>query len=102
MPFRLCWRTLRRTMRSGGWRITHKNNIFGAQMALALTPRLLRRGLELFAGISVAAVVALFAYYLIRFGDRIDVFLAPFLRLHWGWIAVGLVLASMDWFGGGL
>jgi uncharacterized protein (TIRG00374 family) len=71
-------------------------------VALALTPRLLRRGLELFAGISVAAVVALFAYYLIRFGDRIDVFLAPFLRLHWGWIAVGLVLASMDWFGGGL
>ena len=71
-------------------------------MALALTPRLLRRGLELFAGISVAAVVILFAYYLIRFGDRIDVFLSPFLRLHWAWIAVGLGLASMDWFGGGL
>jgi hypothetical protein len=71
-------------------------------MALALTPRLLRRGLELFAVISLGAVALLFAYYLIRFGDRVDVFLSPFLRLHWGWIAVGLVLASMDWVGGGL
>ncbi|HEV8510137.1 MAG TPA: lysylphosphatidylglycerol synthase transmembrane domain-containing protein [Gemmatimonadales bacterium] len=71
-------------------------------MPLALTPRLLRRGLELFAVISLGAVALLFAYYLIRFGDRVDVFLSPFLRLHWGWIAVGLVLASMDWVGGGL
>src|SRR6185503_2733013 len=71
-------------------------------MALALTPRLLRRGLELFAGISLAAVAILIGYYLIRFGDRIDVLLSPFLRLHWGWVAVGLVLASMDWVGGGL
>src|SRR5882672_7981795 len=71
-------------------------------MALALTPRLLRRGLELFAGISLAGVAILFAYYLIRFGDRIDVFLTPFLRLHWRWMVVGLALASMDWVGGGL
>jgi uncharacterized protein (TIRG00374 family) len=71
-------------------------------MALALTPRLLRRGLELFAGISVAAVAILFGYYLIRFGDRFDVFLTPFLNLHWGWMLVGLALASMDWIGGGL
>lgn len=71
-------------------------------MALALTPRLLRRGLEMFAIISLAGVGILVAYYLIRFGDRLDVLLAPFLRLHWGWMAVGLVLASMDWFGGGL
>jgi len=71
-------------------------------MALALTPRLLRRGLELFAGISVAAVAILIGYYLIRFGDRIDVLLSPFLRLHWGWVVVGLCLASMDWVGGGL
>src|SRR5882762_2365698 len=71
-------------------------------MALALTPRLLRRGLELFAGISLAGVAILFAYYLIRFGDRIDVLMTPFLRLHWGWMAVGLCLASMDWVGGGL
>jgi len=71
-------------------------------MALALTPRLLRRGLELFAGISLGGVAILVAYYLIRFGDRVDVFFAPFLSLHWGWLAVGLVLASMDWVGGGL
>lgn len=70
-------------------------------MALALTPRLLRRGLELFAVISLAGVGILVAYYLIR-GDRIDVLLSPFLRLHWGWMVVGLVLASMDWVGGGL
>ena len=73
-----------------------------SRVALALTPRLLRRGLELFAAISLGGVALLFAYYLIRFGDRVDVFLTPFLRLHWGWVAVGLVLASMDWFGGGL
>src|SRR2546427_11772342 len=71
-------------------------------MALALTPRLLRRGLELFAAISLGGVAHLVAYYLIRFGDRVDVFLTPFLSLHWGWVAAGLVLASMDWFGGGL
>src|SRR2546421_12074953 len=71
-------------------------------MALALTPRLLRRGLELFALISLTGVALLLGYYLIRFGDRIDVFLAPFLSLHWVWVPVGLVLASMDWVGGGL
>ncbi len=71
-------------------------------MALALTPRLLRRGLELFAAISLGGVALLVTYYLIRFGDRVDVFLTPFLRLHWAWLPVGLVLASMDWFGGGL
>src|SRR6059036_120135 len=70
-------------------------------MALALTPRLLRRGLELFAAISLCGVALLVGYYLIRFGDRVDVFLSPFLRLHWGWMLVGLVLASMDWVGGG-
>jgi len=69
---------------------------------LALTPRLLRRGLELFAAISLCGVALLVGYYLIRFGDRVDVFLTPFLRLHWGWMLVGLVLASMDWVGGGL
>ncbi|HYT82123.1 MAG TPA: lysylphosphatidylglycerol synthase transmembrane domain-containing protein [Gemmatimonadales bacterium] len=71
-------------------------------MALALTPRVLRRSLELFAGISLAGIAILLSYYLIRFGDRLDVFLAPFLRLHWRWVVVGLALASMDWFGGGL
>src|SRR5438874_10414163 len=71
-------------------------------MALPPAPPLLRRGLELFPLISLCGVVLLVTYYLVRFGDRVDVFISPFLRLHWGWVAVGLVLASMDWFGGGL
>lgn len=71
-------------------------------MALALTPRLLRRGLELFAVISLCGVALLVGYFVIFKGDRIDLMLAPFLRLHWGWVLVGLALASMDWVGGGL
>src|SRR5213075_996587 len=71
-------------------------------MALALTPRLLRRGLELFALISLCGVALLVGYYVIFKGDRVDTLLAPFLHLHWGWLLVGMVLASMDWVGGGL
>ena len=71
-------------------------------MALALTPRLLRRGLELFAVISLCGVALLVAYYVIFKGDRLDVLLAPITRLHWEWMLVGMALASMDWFGGGL
>ena len=70
-------------------------------MALALTPRLLRRGLELFAAISLGGVALLVGYYLIFKGDRAAVFLAPFGELDWRWVPVGLVLASMDWVGGG-
>lgn len=72
-----------------------------SRVPIALTPRLLRRGLELFALISVTGVAILVGYYLIRFGGGVGVFLKPFLNVHWGWIAVGLVLASMDWVGGG-
>jgi len=71
-------------------------------MALALTPRLLSSWPRVVRRHLLGGVALLVAYYLIRFGDRVDVFLTPFLRLHWGWIGVGLVLASMDWFGGGL
>jgi glycosyltransferase 2 family protein len=71
-------------------------------VALALTPRLLRRGLELFALISLGGVALLVGYYVIFKGDRVDHLLAPFLRLHWGWMLIGLALASMDWVGGGL
>src|SRR5258708_20388522 len=70
-------------------------------MALALTPRLLRRGLELFAAISLGGVALLVGYYLIFKGDRAAVFLAPFGELDWRWVPVGLVLASMDWVGAG-
>ena len=65
-------------------------------MALALTPRLLRRGLELFAVISLAGVIGLLFY-----GNNLQVFIATLLHLHWGWMVLGLGLASMDWFGGG-
>ena len=66
-------------------------------MALALTPRLLRRGLELFAIISLAGVVVVLAVY----GENIQAVARALLHLHWGWMVVGLGLASMDWFGGG-
>ena len=65
-------------------------------MALVLTPRLLRRGLELFAGISLAGVVGLLFY-----GDNFQAFLSALLNLRWGWLALGLGLAAMDWVGGG-
>ena len=71
-------------------------------MPLALTPRFLRRGLELFALISLSGVAGLLIYYGVRFGDRLDTFLDPLLHLHWGWMLVGMGLASMDWIGGGL
>jgi glycosyltransferase 2 family protein len=65
-------------------------------MALALTPRLLRRGLELFALISLAGVGGLLFY-----GNNFHAFLDALFGIHWGWLALGLGLASMDWIGGG-
>src|SRR5256885_16626233 len=67
-------------------------------MALALTPRLLRRGLELFAIISLAGVIVVLAVY----GENVQAVGSALLHLHWGWLVVGLGLASMDWIGGGL
>ena len=64
---------------------------------LALTPRLLRRGLELFALISLAGVVALLLW-----GDNLGAFVDAMLGLKPGWLLLGLLLASMDWIGGGL
>src|SRR5437867_656492 len=66
-------------------------------MALALTPRLLRRGLELFAVISLIGV----AVVLVVFGENLDAVLSALAHLRWGWLLVGLGLASMDWIGGG-
>ena len=64
---------------------------------MALTPRLLRRGLQLFALISFAGVgVVLWVY-----GDNLAGVVRALLHLHWTWLVVGLVLSSMDWFGGG-
>jgi|SRR5881628_1355436 len=71
-------------------------------MALALTPRLLRRGLELFAVISLVAVAGMLGYYLLFRGERLGPMIQPLLHLRWGWVLGGLALASMDWVGGGL
>jgi uncharacterized protein (TIRG00374 family) len=64
-------------------------------MAL-LTPRLLRRGLEIFAAISVLGVVGLLLY-----GDNFHAFVSATLGINWWWFILGLGLASMDWLGGG-
>src|SRR5207245_7105947 len=66
-------------------------------MALALTPRLLRRGLELFAVISLVGVAVVLAVY----GENVQAVARTLLHLQWGWMIVGLGLASMDWIGGG-
>src|SRR2546429_2571307 len=66
-------------------------------MPLALTPRLLRRGLELFAVISFLGVVVV----LVFFGQDLEGFLAALAHLRGGWLLVGLALASLDWLGGG-
>src|SRR2546428_8141062 len=66
-------------------------------MPLALTPRLLRRGLELFAVISLIGVLLV----LVFFGENLQGFLSGLAHLRWGWMLLGLGLASMDWLGGG-
>ena len=62
----------------------------------ALTPRLLRRGLEVFALISIGGFVGLLLY-----GNNWQAFVSAFLGLRWWWLVIGLGLASMDWLGGG-
>lgn len=67
-------------------------------MATALvSPRLLRRGLELFAAISAVVFIGLLFY-----GDNLSTFLRAMVTLRWGWVVVGVALASLDWVGGGL
>src|SRR5437870_3811949 len=83
-----------RPSRPGGG--SRRSDSFAAHMPLALTPRLLRRGLELFAVISLAGVVGLLFY-----GNNFRAFIGTLVGLHWGWLLLGLGLASMDWIGGG-
>lgn len=66
-------------------------------MAKLLTPKLVLRGFEIFV---VASLVG-FAITLV-YGNNLPAFMSAVARLHWGWLLVGLVLASMDWIGGGL
>ncbi len=66
-------------------------------MASLLTPARLKRGFLLFAFISLLAYAGVLLY-----GHDARGFLASLTRLHWRWLLAGAVLASMDWFGGGL
>ena len=65
--------------------------------AKLFTPQLIKRGLEVFFLISLAGFVFTFIY-----GKNPQAVLDKVLHLHWEWLLVGLVLASMDWIGGGL
>lgn len=65
-------------------------------MPRLLTPTALRRGFELFVVISLAGYIGVFVY-----GNDASGFIASLARIQWGWVAAGLVLASMDWIGGG-
>lgn len=66
-------------------------------MARLLTPGAIRRGLEIFILISLVGYAAVFFY-----GNDAGAFLPSLARIEWGWVLVGLGLASMDWIGGGL
>lgn len=62
-----------------------------------ITARLLKRGLQLFALVSLLGVVGLLIY-----SNAWRSTLEAVTRLHLGWALVMLALASLDWFGGGL
>ncbi|MFQ5550287.1 MAG: lysylphosphatidylglycerol synthase transmembrane domain-containing protein, partial [Gemmatimonadales bacterium] len=64
---------------------------------MAVTTRVLRRGLEIFAGISLVGFIGLLLY-----GNNMDLFLDTMVSLKWGWLALGVLLASLDWLGGGI
>jgi uncharacterized protein (TIRG00374 family) len=66
-------------------------------MASILTPRTLKRGLQIFFLISILGVVAV----LLRTGAWQST-LDAFAQVRPGWMVVALVLASSDWLGGGL
>lgn len=66
-------------------------------MARLLTPKVLRRGFELSLLASLIAFGAILTY-----GNDLGGFVASLGRIHWGWVLVGVGLASLDWFGGGL
>ncbi len=57
----------------------------------------MRRGLELFAAISLLGFLGLLFY-----GRNFSRFVEAMLSLHWGWVLVAIALASADWIGGGL
>ena len=66
-------------------------------MGRLLTPKLLRRGFELFLLGSLLGIGALLFY-----GNNFSALLEAIPRIHWIWVLAGLGLASLDWLGGGL
>jgi len=66
-------------------------------MAAFLSPRLLRRGLQIFALVSVLGVVALLTWTG-AWHSTVD----AFAQVRPGWLVVALLLASSDWIGGGI
>lgn len=66
-------------------------------MARILTPKLLRRGLEIFFLGSLIGFGALLYY-----SKDFDAFLAAIPGMQWLWVLAGFGLASMDWLGGGV
>ena len=62
-----------------------------------LTPRLFRRGLEIFAVISLVGLAGLLLY-----GNNLERFAHAILTLKLQWLLVGVAIASLDWLGGGL
>lgn len=66
-------------------------------MANLVSQTVLRRGLEIFAAVSVVVFAALLFY-----GNNLQIFIQTMLTLQWGWLVVGVAVASLDWFGGGL
>lgn len=65
-------------------------------MPKLLTPRVLRRGFELFVLGSVVGFGALLLY-----GRNFDELVRAIPGIRWGWVLAGLGLASLDWLGGG-
>ena len=66
-------------------------------MAKRLAPRLLRRGLEIFAVISLIGFGGILFY-----GNNFEFFLDAMVSLRWHWLLIGVGVATMDWVGGGL
>ena len=66
-------------------------------MSRLLTPKFLLRGFE----ISVLASMVGFGITLL-YGNDLPAFLRGLGRVHLGWVAAGIVLASLDWIAGGL
>jgi uncharacterized protein (TIRG00374 family) len=66
-------------------------------MGRLLTPKVLRRGFELFLLGSLLGIGALLFY-----GNNFNALLEAIPRIHWIWVFAGLGLASLDWLGGGV